>query len=144
MIEEHNSTEVHVDALQTSTPLPVSINSNLKIGSSAIKAPIKPSVKLSNAKLSKISSHKVLALGFDCEWRPTTHKGGDHKVAIIQLSTSKSALILQMGTLMNSANRSKGKGGLETLKSILINPKLLKVGVGVLDDLKKLNYDHGT
>lgn len=91
-------------------------------------------------KLSKISLHKVLALGFDVEWKPAVYKGSTSKVSVIQISTSNSALILQTSVLLNA---KKSLNSLQTLKYILMSPRILKVGVGIVDDLKKLHFDYG-
>ncbi len=71
---------------------------------------------------------KQKVLGFDTETKPTFAKGDKNKVALLQLATQKKAFIFRLN-----------KMGLPTqLIEILSNPKIIKVGVAINDDIKAL------
>jgi hypothetical protein len=129
VIEEHNSSEESLEPLLTpSTPL----NTDTVADTTASSQ--------NQPKIAKVSVHKALALGFDVEWKPSVYKGSTSKVSVIQISTSKSALILQTNALLNS---KKSLNSVQTLQTILSSTRILKVGVGIVDDLKKLHFDYG-
>jgi ribonuclease D len=82
----------------------------------------------------KFSSVKALLkghpeFGFDTETRPSFRKGRVNKVALLQLSTRERAFIFRI-------NRT---GIPDFVKDILEEPKILKIGVAIHDDLKSLN-----
>ena len=136
VIEEHNSSKESVEPLHTP-----STNLNTVADSTASSQKKVDRKLLSDLpKMAKVSMHKPLALGFDVEWKPSRYKGETSKVSVIQLSTSKSALILQTSVLINN---KKSLISLQTLQIILNSTRILKVGVGIVDDLKKLLSDHG-
>jgi ribonuclease D len=76
-------------------------------------------------------------LGFDTESKPTFLKGevstGPH---LVQLATDDIAYLFQIGAI---------PGALETsvLKAVLESPAILKVGFGLLDDIKRLRSKMG-
>jgi RNA polymerase sigma factor for flagellar operon FliA len=76
-------------------------------------------------------------LGFDTESKPTFQKGevstGPH---LVQLATDDVAYLFQIGAI---------PGALETnvLKAVLESPEILKVGFGLLDDIKRLRSKLG-
>jgi len=76
-------------------------------------------------------------LGFDTESKPTFQKGevstGPH---LVQLATDDVVYLFQIGAL---------PGALETsvLKAVLESPAILKVGFGLLDDIKRLRSKMG-
>lgn len=76
-------------------------------------------------------------LGFDTESKPTFQKGevstGPH---LVQLATDDIAYLFQIGAI---------PGVLETnvLKAVLESPDILKVGFGLLDDIKRLRSKLG-
>ena len=76
-------------------------------------------------------------LGFDTESKPTFQKGevstGPH---LVQLATDDVAYLFQIGAI---------PGALETnvLKAVLESPAILKVGFGLLDDIKRLRSKLG-
>jgi len=81
------------------------------------------------------SSVKVLLknhpeFGFDTETRPSFRKGQIHKVALLQLATREHAFIFRI-------NRT---GIPDFVKNILEDPKIVKIGVAIRDDLKSLNH----
>ena len=83
---------------------------------------------------AKFSSVKALLngypiLGFDTETRPSFRKGKTYKVALLQLATREHAFIFRI--------HRTGIPGF--VKDILENPKILKIGVAIRDDLKSLN-----
>jgi ribonuclease D len=67
-------------------------------------------------------------LGFDTETRPTFVKGQKHLPALVQLAASDRAYIIQL----------RCAGFREELISLLSNPRILKLGVGIRDDLAAL------
>jgi ribonuclease D len=68
--------------------------------------------------------------GFDTETRPSFRKGQVHKVALLQLATREHAFIFRL-------NRT---GIPDFVKNILEDPKIIKIGVAIHDDLKSLKH----
>jgi ribonuclease D len=67
-------------------------------------------------------------LGFDTETRPSFKKGEFHKVALMQLAIPGKVFLIQIH-----------KTGLpDELLRILANPKIIKAGVAIRDDIKAL------
>ncbi len=71
---------------------------------------------------------KQKILGFDTETRPSFRKGVYHKVALLQLATSKQAFLFRLNKI----------GLAESVKAILADDKIMKVGVAIKDDIKAL------
>ena len=71
-------------------------------------------------------------LGFDTESRPTFHKGQVHPTALIQFAGASAAYIFQLNRL--------GTPG--AVLELLADPAVLKAGIALGDDLKKLRADH--
>lgn len=67
-------------------------------------------------------------LGFDTETRPAFHKGERYNVGLLQLATPEQVYLFRL-------NRC---GFPLSLRSLLNDPKIIKVGVGIRDDLKAL------
>lgn len=68
-------------------------------------------------------------LGFDTETKPSFKKGVIHKVALLQLSTNETCYLFRLN-----------KTGLtDSILSLFEDPRVVKVGVGVRDDLRMLN-----
>ncbi|EMD41589.1 hypothetical protein CERSUDRAFT_110166 [Gelatoporia subvermispora B] len=74
------------------------------------------------------------ALGFDMEWRPVFQAGKKAKVALIQLAWENCVWLVHI---------SKTGGPPEKLKEILEDPTIVKTGVGIQFDCKKLWTDWG-
>jgi ribonuclease D len=68
-------------------------------------------------------------LGFDTETKPSFTKGANNSISLIQLSTQSEAYLFRLNKI--------GFNG--SLVQLLENPKILKVGVGLRDDLRGLN-----
>ncbi|HPT30685.1 MAG TPA: 3'-5' exonuclease [Prolixibacteraceae bacterium] len=67
-------------------------------------------------------------LGFDTETKPSFTKGEIHKVALLQLATEERAFLIRLQ-----------KVGLpDSIRKILSDPRQLKTGVAIRDDLKAL------
>jgi ribonuclease D len=85
--------------------------------------------------LAALSSADVL--GFDTESKPTFQKGevstGPH---LVQLATDDVAYLFQIGAVV-------GANELRVLKAVLESPAILKVGFGLLDDIKRLRSKMG-
>jgi hypothetical protein len=82
------------------------------------------------------------AVGFDVEWKPTTHKLDVAMPTLIQLATGSSALLIQPFEL--------SKGRLPTIDtfprsftSVLLDERVLKVGVGIYEDLLLVKSKYG-
>jgi ribonuclease D len=71
---------------------------------------------------------KQKVLGFDTETRPTFKKGEMNEVALLQLSTSKTAFLFRL-------NKTKLP---QELVDILSDPEIIKVGVAIKDDILAL------
>jgi len=82
--------------------------------------------KDTEAAVETLSLESVL--GFDTESRPTFHKGESYPPSLVQLAGSKEVYLFQIGQLES----------LKPLKRLLTNPDVLKVGVAIHDDIKKL------
>ena len=68
-------------------------------------------------------------LGFDTETKPSFKKGVSHPPALIQLATSSSVILFQLGRT----------GYPQALSEIFADPCVIKAGVAVHDDIKGLN-----
>lgn len=67
-------------------------------------------------------------IGFDTETKPSFKKGVSHDISLLQLSTEKEAFLFRLNvTGFNGA-----------LTSLLSNPGVVKVGVGIRDDIRGL------
>lgn len=76
--------------------------------------------------VEKLRRKKVI--GFDTETKPSFKKGVSHKVALLQLSTEDEAFLFRLNlTGFNSH-----------LTDLLADTGILKVGVGIRDDLRGL------
>ncbi len=87
-------------------------------------------VEKAEAALDKLFASKVI--GFDTESRPAFFKGQKFPVSIIQLATQDEAFIFQL-KFVPFAGR---------LVELLSSSDVIKVGVGVQDDIRRLNDLH--
>ena len=72
---------------------------------------------------------KAKVIGFDTETKPAFKKGVFNKVALLQLSVKNHAFLFRLNRI-----------GLPTeVCKILTNPKIIKSGVAINDDIKALN-----
>lgn len=76
------------------------------------------------------------AVGFDVEWRPSFKAKEYNKVALVQLATDTEVLLLQ---LSHSCDPIASH---EALRPVLSSKDIIKVGVGVALDLKRLSADY--
>jgi ribonuclease D len=67
-------------------------------------------------------------LGFDTETKPAFKKGVIYEVALLQLATNDHAFLFRLNKI----------GLPNSLKSILENPEIQKIGVAIRDDIKGL------
>lgn len=67
-------------------------------------------------------------LGFDTESRPSFRKGENYLPSVVQFATGTDAYIVQLESV----------GGLQGILPLLEDPSLLKVGVALRDDVKRL------
>lgn len=70
-------------------------------------------------------------LGFDTETRPSFKKGQINKVALLQLSTDEKAFLFRL----NQFELPK------SLLKLLSNPKVIKAGAAIRDDIKTLQIN---
>jgi ribonuclease D len=71
---------------------------------------------------------KQKVIGFDTETRPAFKKGVINKVALLQLSTAEKAFLFRVNKM----------GLPPEIMKILSNPKIIKPGVAIRDDIKGL------
>ncbi|MDP2339027.1 MAG: 3'-5' exonuclease [Bacteroidota bacterium] len=71
---------------------------------------------------------KQKLLGFDTETKPAFKKGVVYEVALLQLATKDRAFLFRLNKM----------GLPNSLKSILENPGIQKIGVAIRDDIKSL------
>lgn len=92
----------------------------------------------SKQTLQKMVDHiqELKVLGLDCEW--ITHENQARPVALLQLATPKGLCVL-----FHLCKFKSVRTDLPELTHILMDRSILKVGVGVLDDAKKLAKDYG-
>ena len=103
-------------------------------------------IQMSSVRMVKTAADAAVALaamqaadvlGFDTESKPTFQKGevstGPH---LVQLATDDVAYLFQIGAVA-------GVDALRVLKAVLESPAILKVGFGLLDDIKRLRSKMG-
>ena len=87
---------------------------------------------------NNITDCSAQAVGLDIEWKPqfvSKKKGGvENKTAVLQLGVESSCLVLHLGNM---------KALPQSLRVILTDRKILKVGSGILQDVAKLKRDTG-
>jgi ribonuclease D len=71
---------------------------------------------------------KYDVLGFDTETKPVYKKGVNNRIALIQISNSNVAWLFRVNKI----------GIPDELRSFLEDESLLKIGAGLLDDMRKL------
>ena len=71
-------------------------------------------------------------LGFDTETKPAFKKGTSYQVSLLQLSTSTDAFLFRLNKIGLPA----------CLTNILSNPKQLKIGIAIRDDIRHLKAIH--
>lgn len=71
---------------------------------------------------------KETVLGFDTESKPSFNKGTMHSIAVVQLAGAEVVYLIQVKLLKD----------INLLNEIWRNPKILKVGIALSDDVKKL------
>lgn len=82
--------------------------------------------KAAKRAVRQLSREKIL--GFDTETRPSFRKGAGYMVSLVQLCGRKCAYLFRLDAC----------GGVPVLFPLLENPKILKVGVAVKDDVLHL------
>lgn len=74
----------------------------------------------------EIATHEVV--GFDTETRPSFKKGQVYQVALLQLAIPNKVFLIRLNHT----------GVTEELAGLFSNPRIIKAGVGIRDDLKAL------
>ena len=77
-------------------------------------------------------------IGFDTEWKPNYNKDQCNPISIIQLSSNDLCLIIHISNMLQWTKREE----LKTLIDLLENPYILKVGVGLSEDIIGLKRDY--
>ena len=80
--------------------------------------------------LEGLNSEKIL--GFDTETRPSFTKGESYPISLVQISTNKTCYLFH----------SKIIGTFDCLKKVLESKTIIKIGMGLSDDVKKLKLKH--
>lgn len=80
--------------------------------------------------IDRIMDHPTL--GFDTESRPSFRKGVIHPTSLIQLSSTREAWLIRVGMI----------GYPDRLLELLSSGEVMKVGLGLNDDLRRLRSDH--
>ncbi len=91
-------------------------------------------ILLSPGKISLALSESRL-LGFDCEWVTPQDGGGARPVAMLQLATAQGWCVLVRTCRLPGRSLPQG------LVSVLEDPGVLKLGVGIQDDARKCLAD---
>jgi len=81
------------------------------------------------AEIKAISGHSIL--GFDTETRPSFKKGKSYPTSLIQLSTSGHAWLIRVSRI----------GYPRKLLELLSDKKIIKVGTGLNDDIRRMRSD---
>ncbi|NOR45609.1 MAG: hypothetical protein GQ534_08505 [Candidatus Delongbacteria bacterium] len=71
-------------------------------------------------------------LGFDTETRPAFIKGESYPISLVQIATNKTCYLFH----------SKNIGSFDCLKKVLESKTIIKIGMGLSDDVKKLKLKH--
>lgn len=90
------------------------------------------SSRQSAEKAAKILSREEV-IGFDTETRPSFKKGEHHSISLIQMATPKHAFLFRI----NRIGMPLG------LKGLLEDGKIIKVGQGILQEVKDLKKEQG-
>ncbi len=67
-------------------------------------------------------------LGFDTETRPAFHKGEIYKTGLLQLATQETVYLFRLNKC----------GFSESLRALMADPAVVKIGVGIRDDIRNL------
>ena len=76
----------------------------------------------------------VVVLGACTQWKP----GEDNKVAVLQLASCGKAIVIQLAKVLQSP---KAAQYYEIIRNVLESPTYLKVGVGIMEDARRLLHD---
>lgn len=81
-------------------------------------------------QVEPIAEHLKLQrlLGFDTETRPAFHKGEVHRVSLLQLATDHEVYLFRLNKC----------GFRPALRKLLGDPQIVKIGVGIRDDIRNL------
>lgn len=82
------------------------------------------------AQVEKVVEHlqQYPQLGFDTETRPAFHKGEVYQVGLLQLATPEKVFLFRLNKC----------GFPLSLRRLLGNPSVVKIGVGIRDDIRSL------
>lgn len=83
--------------------------------------------------ITELLSSNPCILGLDCEWKPYFNQDGYNKISLLQLSNNKICLLIRLHLIDTIP---------ACLVNILINPQIVKVGLNIAFDAKKLYKDY--
>jgi ribonuclease D len=81
-----------------------------------------------NMAIAAAALAKEPVLGFDTESRPSFRRGDNFPVSVLQLAASGQVFVIQLATLTDPS----------PVLDVLANPALLKVGIALHDDIRKM------
>lgn len=80
-------------------------------------------------------------LGLDCEWLPYAKKGTNNKVALLQLAPTRDfSVLLRLCKMLSGEDASVLP---ESLRAVLDDESVVKLGVAVCNDASKLRREYG-
>ncbi|KAL3222588.1 hypothetical protein MRX96_028369 [Rhipicephalus microplus] len=80
-------------------------------------------------------------LGLDCEWLPYAKKGTNNKVALLQLAPTRDfSVLLRLCKMLSDDDASVLP---ESLRAVLDDESIVKLGVAVCNDASKLRREYG-
>lgn len=88
-------------------------------------------------KTAKLLKEVRLVIGVDVKWKNQKKNKRKNKLSLIQFATETSALVIQLKYFHKSTLN-------KTLKQILIDDNVLKVGVNIFENLSILHDHYGT
>ena len=93
-----------------------------------------------NTAIIKFLSFQPSMIGMDCEWKPYFDNKDENKnkVSLIQLSHHKQCLLIRIQKIVNDKN---GAIPMELI-GLLSNPSIIKTGLNLTGDAKKLYEDY--
>jgi hypothetical protein len=103
-----------------------------------IKALCNDGISLPSGR-SELEGGPYVAVAFDMEWTISRVRGHENRTALIQLGSRSQVLIVQISS--DVAWRAQGIMP-SCLIDFLVNPQIVKIGVGIRNDGLKLIRDH--
>ncbi|KAF0916910.1 hypothetical protein E2562_015087 [Oryza meyeriana var. granulata] len=106
----------------------------VRFGSAVIDTTVTSDVAAADEWVRGVRAAGELVVGLDCEWKPNYVSWKTSKVAVLQLCAGTRCLILQLFY----TNRVP-----PAVRDLLADPSVCFVGIGVGEDVAKLEADYG-